>query len=156
MFGLTPRAEIAAYIFAAKEAYVSDLVRITGYSKPAIYDALNELVSGGFINQRTGGSGSIYSLPDNIWESFLRVGRNEVQWINWQCVLSVLGRFKSNLSALAVKEASDYLVRSRLLTMSGDLDKGFAGSGLANPFAFKFTIDNVLEELPERLLSIRL
>ncbi len=33
---------------------------------------------------------------------------------------------------------------------------GLAGSGLADPFAFRFTIVNVLEELPERFMGIKL
>ena len=139
-----------------KDAYVSDLVRATGYSKPAVYDALNELIQGGFVLQRAGGAGSVFSLPDGMWEGFLRTGRDEVRWVDWLRVLSAFVKFRSDLGVLVGTKVSDYLLRSRLLTMAGDLDRGLSGSGLVNPFAFKFTIDNVLEELPGRFVGISL
>lgn len=156
LFGLTPRAEIVAYIFAVKESYVSDLVRTTGYSKPAVYDALNELVQGGFVLQRAGGAGSVFYLPDGMWEGLLRIGRDEVRWVDWPRVLSAFGKFRADLGVLVGTEVPDYLLRSRLLTMAGNLNRGLAGSGLANPFAFKFTLGNVLEELPGRFVGLRL
>jgi hypothetical protein len=156
LFGLTPRAEIITFIFAKNEVYASDLVEATGYSKPAVYDALSELVLGGFVRQKTGGAGSIYFLPDGMWQNLLRVEREEVHWIDWTRVMSSLGCFQSELSSLSQMEVSEYIVRSKLLTLVEILRRGLTGSGIEDSFDDRFTIDNILERMPEKLLGMRL
>ena len=156
LFGLTPRAEITTYIFAKNEVYASDLIEATGYSKPAVYDALNELLLGGFVRQKTGGAGSIFLLPDGMWQNLLRVEREEVHWVDWTRVMSSLGYFQSELSSLSQMETSEYIIRSKLLTLADYLRRGLTGSGIEDPFDDRYTIDNILERMPEKLLGMRL
>jgi len=151
LFGLTPRAEIISYLITRKSASASELVKGTGYSKPSIYDALSDLLKGDFIHQQTIGSRKIYTLDISRWENFTNINSSNLQWIDWPRVFIALDKLSDLLSQMQSGNLSDYMLRSKMLTVSQTLHNGFVSSGLNNPFSFSFTLDNVMTEFPDRV-----
>ncbi|MHB1454416.1 MAG: hypothetical protein ACYCYM_10750 [Saccharofermentanales bacterium] len=151
LFGITPRAEIIAFLLVNQRANASDLVKATGYSKPSIYDSLSDLVNGGYIHQQITGARSIYTLDFKRWEAFLNMKSESMRWIDWQRIFVAFTKLSYVLVLIQTQELSDYMLKSKLLSISKILNDGLVSSGLENPFAYAFTIDNVLTEFPAKL-----
>ncbi|MHB1454968.1 MAG: winged helix-turn-helix domain-containing protein [Saccharofermentanales bacterium] len=151
LFGLTPRAEIISFLFVNKRTSASDLVSGTGYSKPSIYDALSDLLKGGYIQQQTIGSRSFYSLDSIRWEHFINISSQNLRWIDWQRVFVALDKLTIFLNQIKSSDLSNYMLKSKMLTVSHALNSGFVSSGLDNPFSFSFTLENVMTEFPDRV-----
>ena len=153
LFGLSPRAEIISYLLSNERANVSDLVNATGYSRPPIHESLNDLLSGGYISQKSLKSRKVYSLNSNRWKQFICIEYDSLYWIDWQRAFMAIDKLCRFLETDQSKNMSEYLLKSKLIRTAEILNNGFVSSGLENPFSYNFTLDNVLVEFPKKVLE---
>ncbi|MHB1483390.1 MAG: winged helix-turn-helix domain-containing protein [Saccharofermentanales bacterium] len=151
LFGLSPRAEIIAYLMSNDWANVSDMVNATGYSRPPIHESLNDLYAGGYIIQKNVKSRKVYSININRWKQFLGIEYKLFKWIDWQGVFTTIDKFCRFLETTHSEDLSEYLLKSKLISIAQTLNDGLVSSGLGNPFSYDFTLDNILLEFPKRV-----
>jgi hypothetical protein len=156
LFGLSPKAEITAYLIHHLSASASDIAYATGYTRPPIHESLNDLLSGGFVELKSAETGRTYGLS-NRWHDFLQINNLSTIWIDWQRVFIVLNQMHEFLYRIQDADQSDYLIKSNMLSLAESLDRGFVASAIPNPFSGHYTLDNVSVELPKginKLMSL--
>jgi hypothetical protein len=151
LFGLSPKAEIIAYLMSNNRTNVSDLVTATGYTRPPIHESLNDLLAGGYINTKKLKSGQIYSLNTERWKQFIGINHKSSIWIDWQSVFISIDKLIAFFEAAQTDKMSEYLLKSELISIAEILNNGIASSGLPNPFSHGFTLDNVISDFPKQI-----
>jgi hypothetical protein len=150
LFGLSPKAEITAYLIHHLSTSASDIAYATGYTRPPVQESLNDLLSGGFIELKSAETGRTYGLS-NRWHDFLRINDLSTIWVDWQRVLKVLNQMHEVLFSMQDADQSEYLIKSNMLRLAESLDRGFVASAIPNPFSGHYTLDNVSVELPKSI-----
>ena len=153
LFGIGPRVEVIAYLLAHGISNVAELARITEYSRPPIREILNDLAEGDFVSMSQHNKQKSYSVDIERWKRFIEISDPLPLWIEWPRVFRALSELLSFLMEIEKKEPSDYMLRSRLLSLHEKLNHGLAESGLPNPFAKPVELGNAVEEF-ERQVEI--
>jgi hypothetical protein len=151
LFGLSPRAEVSAYLLARGASKTSDIAHTCFYSLPAIRDALGELALAGFAYGPNRGA---YRIDDERWLSFLGLARPMPDWIDWPRVFSAILLAINALTAIDRDASSDYLRASRMLSLTEVLQRTLFQSGLPNPFLTPASLDDIARTFPDRLAQL--
>lgn len=151
LFGLNPRAEILAFLLTHEHASISDLMQMTGYSRPSIHETICDLLEGGFIEAKGKRNGQVYSIDKVRWLSFLEAVNTTYVWLDWTSVYSALRKICDYLRDCNANDVSDYILRSKSVRVATLLRDDLVGTGLPNPFSYPINIDNVLDEFPARV-----
>jgi len=149
LFGITPRAEILAYLICKERVSASDIINSTGYSKPSVYDTLSYLVTGRFIDQYNKNGSMKYYVDLNRWKNFLNIDKPLPVWIDWQRVFVPLYKFSLFLIENTDSNLSDYILKSNMITMYEILSNAFIASEIKNPFNQNVDLDNVMDVFPD-------
>jgi hypothetical protein len=148
LFGLDPRAEVVSYLLTHPIAGTRELARATAYAPSTIHTVLSRLSAGRFL---LGGPNSGYEAERHRWHAFLgELPLPDTAWVDWARVLPALA---TALDALTAYQESPYLRASRLLRLGEYLCESLTGSGLPNPFATSWQINDAAERLPKSLLT---
>lgn len=147
LFGLAPRAEVMAYLMTHDGGKASVLARSAVYSYPPINEALAELAQSGLVYLQ--GSG-FYSADLERWSSFLETPVPLPVWVEWPRVFAALSEIAGFLTQAAEAPVSDYLVRSRAVTLNDRLRDMLSNSGLPNPFLKPCDLDDSIEAISQR------
>jgi len=149
LFGISPRAEILAYLLCNERVSASEIIGSTGYSKPAVYDTLNDLVIGKYIDQYNINGSMKYFVDFNRWNHFLKMDKVLPVWIDWQRVFVAIYKFSFFLIENTNSNISDYIIKSNLITMYEILSDAFDASGILNPFNKTINIENAFDIFPD-------
>jgi hypothetical protein len=148
LFGLSPRAEVSAYLLANGGARVPDVAHAAVYSLPAVREAMAELSLGGFAYGPVRGR----TLIDNErWRMFLNLPAEIPHWIDWPRIFSAIQVAVNTLAQIDREVLSDYLLASRMLDLHASLQELLFNSGLSNPFLTGARLDNAAETLLSQL-----
>jgi len=151
VFGLAPRAEVAAYLMTHSGGKASDIARSTVYSHPAVSEALAEMVQSGLVYMQKRG---FYSLDADRWARFLEVPPPLSTWIEWPRAFAALSTLTKAVSDIGEESVSDYLVRSRALTLNETVRDMLSNTGLPNPFLRPCGLDDATEALGRRATEL--
>lgn len=151
LFGLSPRAEVSAYLLGRGASKTPDIARECFYSLPAVRDALGELALAGVAYGPNRGA---YRIDDEHWLPFLGLARPVPDWIDWPRVFSALFLAIDTLAAIDCDAPSDYLKASRMLSLAETLKRALFQSGLPNPFLTPTTLDDIERTFPGRLAQL--
>jgi len=151
LFGLAPRAEIAAYLMTHSNGRASVISRSTVYSHPPVHDALGELTSSGLIYAQGRG---LFSIDVDRWQRFLEVSSPLPIWVEWPRVFEALSELARFLSESDKMQMSEYLLRSRILTLNESLRDKLSNSGITNPFLRPSNLDEAIETLSDRIRQL--
>lgn len=151
LFGLSPRAEVAAYLLTHPVGKASVIARSAVYSHPSIHDTLEELSQSGLIYTQQRG---LYSIDVPRWHQFLEIESPLPDWVEWPRVFAALSALVKFLVETEQIAMSDYLVRSRILALYDILREKLHNSGIANPFLRASTLDAAVELLPQRIQQL--
>ncbi len=149
LFGITPRAEILAYLICKERVSASEIINSTGYSKPSVYDTLSDLVTGRFIDQYNKNGSMKYYVDLNRWKNFLNIAKPLPVWIDWQRVFVPLYKFSLFLIENTNSNLSNYILKSNLITMYEILSNAFIASEIKNPFNKNVDLENVIDVFPD-------
>jgi hypothetical protein len=151
LFGLDPRAEVVAYLLTHPIAGTRELARATAYAPSTIHTVLSRLSAGHFL---LGGPNSGYEAERARWRAFLgELPLPDVAWVDWARVLPALATALDALNPVTAYQESPYLRASRLLRLGEHLCESLTGSGLPNPFATTWQINDAAERLSDSLLT---
>ena len=148
LVGLSPRAEVAAYLMTHASGRVSMIARSTVYSHPAVHDALDELTQSGLTYAQKRG---LFSVDSARWHQFLEIQGALPVWIEWPRVFAALSALARFLTDCEKTQLSEYLLISRILTLNDTLREKLSDCGIANPFIKPCSLDDALESLPDRI-----
>ncbi len=148
LVGLSPRAEVAAYLLTHPNGKVSVIARSAYYSHPSIHDTLDALAQSGLVHSQKGG---LYSIDVERWRVFLEVNAPLPVWVEWPKVFSALSDLVKFFEESDQVAMSDYLLRSRILTLYDKLRDKLLNSGITNPFLRVCSLDEAVELLPQRI-----
>jgi len=151
LFGLAPRAEIVAYLMSHPNGRASVIARSAVYSHPPVRDALVELTSSGLIYAQERG---LFCIDLERWQGFLEVVSPLPVWVEWPRVFAALSELLRFLSELDKVPESEYLLRSRILTLSESLREKLSNSGIVNPFLRPCSLETAIETLPDRVRQL--
>jgi hypothetical protein len=154
LFGVSPRAELIAFLLSHDQASVSDLMYRSGYSRPSIHDVLNDLAKSGFISVYTKDNRNIYSLDITRWENFLSPNSIAYQWPDWAAVYAAIRKLYEFLYEIQTNPVSGYILRSKLIRMAAAMQHELASSDFIKLLVSPVNIDNVLELLPQQILLL--
>lgn len=149
LFGITPRAEILAYLICKGRVSATEIINSTGYSKPSVYDTLADLTTGKFINQYNKNGSMKYFVDLNRWKNFLDIDNPLPVWIDWQRVFVPLCKFSLFLIENTNSNISEYILKSNLITMYEILSNAFTTSEINNPFIQNVDLENVMDVFPD-------
>lgn len=151
LFGLSPRAEVSAYLLARGASKTPDIARECFYSLPAVRDTLGELALAGFAYGPNRGA---YRIDDERWLPFLGLVCPVPDWIDWPRVFSALLLAIDTLAAIDRDAPSDYLKASRMLSLAETLKRALFQSGLPNPFLTPIALDDIERTFPDCLAQL--
>ena len=148
LFGLAPRAEVVAYLLTHANGKASEIARSTVYSHPAVNEALTELSQSGLAyTQRRG----FYSIGAEHWKRFLEVPSPSPTWVEWPQVFAALSALTAFMAEATETPMSDYLVRSRAVSLNDSLRDLLSGSGIPNPFLGPVEINEAVDAIVRRI-----
>lgn len=147
LFGLAPRAEVVAYLLTHAGGKASAIARSTVYSHPAVNEALAELAQSGLAFAQERG---FYSTGVERWERFLEVPSPLPAWIEWPRVFAALSALTAFLTEATEESISDYLLRSRTVSLNDSLRDLLFGSGMSNPYLRPVGLDDAIDALDQR------
>lgn len=152
LFGLDPRAEVVTYLLTHPIAGTRELARATGYAPSTIHTVLSRLSAGRFLQ---GGPNSGYEAERHRWHAFLgELPLRDATWVDWARILHALANALNALDPVTACQESPYLRASRLLRLGEYLREALTGSGLPNPFATSWQINDAAQRLPDAFLSL--
>ncbi len=131
LFGKSPRAEILAYLLCNGRVSASEIISSTSYTKPTVYNTINDLAVGKYINQYNINGSMKYFVDSSRWHLLLQTDNELPVWIDWQRVFVSLNKFSFFL--IENSNTSDYILKSNLITMYKILSDAFIVSGIQNP-----------------------
>jgi hypothetical protein len=152
LFGVSPRAELIAFLLSHDQASVSDLMHRSGYSRPSIHEVMNDLAKGGFISVFSKNNRNIYSLDISRWEKYLSPNSMAYQWPDWAAVYAALRKLYGYLHDIQNNPVSDYILRSKSVRLAAAMQHELAGSGFASLQLDPVDIDHVMDLLPQQIL----
>jgi hypothetical protein len=155
LFGITPRAEIMAYLICNEKVSVAEIINSTGYSKPSVYDTLSDLATGRYIDQYNKNGSMKFSINLNRWKHFLNLDKALPVWIDWQRLFVSLYKFSIFLIEYTNSNISDYLLKSNLITMYEILSNAFTASEIKNPFNQSIDLENALDIFPDAPIQLK-
>ncbi len=147
LVGMSPRAEVVAYLLTHANGRASVIARSTVYSHPSVHDTLEELAQGGltYVEKR-----GLFSIDAERWYEFLGV-ESRATWVAWPRVFAAISALARFLAEYRPASVSDYLLRSRILTLAEVLREKLWDSGIANPFLVSCSLDEAVESLPRQI-----
>jgi len=151
LVSLSPRAEVAAYLLTHPNGRASVIARSIVYSHPAVHDTLEELTQSGLTCVQKRG---LFSIDVERWYQFLEVRRPLPVWVEWPRVFAAISTLVRFFAEYGRASLSDYLLRSRILTLNDTLREKLADSGIANPFLRPCGLDEAVELLPRKIRQL--
>jgi hypothetical protein len=148
LFGLSPRAEVIAYLLTHSAAGAREAARATSYSATTTHYALTELSAGHFLSTMPG---SAYAIDAHQWRELLRLPALPPPWVDWRRIFAALTLIVDTFDSLVSTSLSEYLYASRMLRLSEALAALLFDCGVLHPFAMPCRLENVAEILPDRI-----
>ena len=133
LFGLGTRPEVIAYLLTHRErgGYPSEVARSTCYSAPSVQQTMADLADSGLIAERQSAKERRYSLDPLHWRRFLGLKAfPSPGWVDWPRLFAGVSILTAFLTQESLDQLSDYMLGSRLWSLTEELEPYFADSGL--------------------------
>jgi len=146
IFGLGPRAEVLAYLLTRSVGQASEIARATNYSRTQVQETLTGFVQAEVAFERAKGQKRLYGAEADQWLALLDIHADLLPtWIDWTRVFSAVLALTSFLQKTTAEPASDYLLKSDILTLSNRLRETLTDTGIENPFEKPLGLDESAE-----------
>lgn len=151
IFGLSPRAEIVTYLFSHGPDSAAGIAVATGYSRPSVQDVLSDLLAGGILSMHKDTSQKVWSIDRTALDMGFILKGPAPSWVNWTSVFKAWNELICQMRRISSAHFNEYMLRSNLIGLNEQMGMILSDSEQENPFAKFLTLDQVMEEFPQRV-----
>lgn len=151
LFGLGPRAEIVTYLLTHPNVNVSEIAYATGYTRPPVQETMNDLVEGHYVMINQTRSRKLYSIDAERWKCLIRIDEPFPRWMDWPHIFNTLNQLQDFFVEIERKTLSEYMLRSRLITLNDSMRNELTETSLHGIFAEPVDLTTVSEEFERRI-----
>ncbi len=155
LFGISPRAEIIAFMLTQNAVRQKAIATASGYSIPSVQSILKDMVSSEYIYQASSG---LYEIDKPRWSSFFRLDSRSLIWRSWTQLMTAIRIIDDFYAVSEAAKWSEYMQKSMALTVISQVRDILSGSGILHrfnepcdldhaPALLSICIDALLQEL---------
>lgn len=131
LFGVGTRPDALAYLLTHEQGYQTEIARRTSWSQSSLGNALGEIACSGLAAECPAPARErLYSADRARWRQFLRL-RYLPTWVDWVRVTTGLSVITAFFREETTDQLTDYMLRSRLWTLTEVAGPRFTDTGLA-------------------------